>query len=103
MNREEILARSRKQSGELDERVQYEMGHGFGVGGIAVAVLCILFSILRAVRGESFYEFGVILFGYIAACSTYNFFKTKNKIFLPQSIATALVTIAGLIVCIVKG
>lgn len=103
MNREEILAKSRKQGGDLDERVQYEMGHGFGVGGIAVAVLCILFSILRAVRGESFYEFGVILFGYIAASSAYNYVKTKNKVFLPQSIATAIVTIVGLIVCIVKG
>lgn len=97
MNKEEILKRSRKENELIDEREKQEIGNSFGFGGIIVAILCIAFSVISAINGERFYEFGVIIFGYLAGTSWYNFKISKRKKYLVQGVACTLTIILGLI------
>lgn len=97
MDKEAVLAKSRKDNSYLDEMQQSDLRNGFGFGGAIVAVLCVLFSLIRALTGKSFFEFGVILFGYMAAASLYSFFKIKRKHFLIRGIAECVACAAGFI------
>ena len=82
MNREDILERSRKDNSDLDELQQRETVYGFGFGGITVALLCFVFSVIKALQGQRFYEFGAIIFAYSSATAFYSWYKTRKKRFL---------------------
>lgn len=103
MRKEEILEKSRQENSFLDERQQQELSNGFGFGAIIVAILCIIFSIIKAVLKERFYEFGVIIFGYMAANAWYSYAKTKKKQFLIQGIACGITSILGFIAYFLLG
>lgn len=95
MNKQEILEKSRQENSYLDEKQQVEIKEGFGFGGAIVAILCFVFSVIKVMQKESFFEFGVILFGYLAAIAWYSFTKTKKKSFLIQGIACGFTCILG--------
>lgn len=99
MKKEVILEKSRRDSSYLDEKEQRELSSGFGFGGIVVAILCVIFSMIKVFQQESFYEFGVILFGYISSTSLYSYARTKKKHFLIQGIAGAIALAGGLVGC----
>lgn len=97
MNKEEILAKSRKDNSYLDELQQSELRNGFGFGGIVVAILCVVLSVIKALQGQRFFEFIVILFAYMSATAMYSYMKTRKKFFLIQSIANGIVFIIGFV------
>ncbi len=97
MDKEEILAKSRKENSYLDEMQQSELKNSFGFGGVTVAILCIVFSVIKAMQGHRFYEFGVILFGYLSATALYSYRKTRKKNYLIQGIAEAIAVILGFV------
>jgi len=97
MDKDEILKRSREENKYLDEREQQEVGNSFGFGGVIVAILCFLFSIIKAINGTHFYEFGVIIFGYLAGVAWHNYKITKKKNFLVQAIANSFAVVIGFI------
>lgn len=97
MEKEEILKKSRKDNEYLDEREEQEVGNSFGFGGVIISILCIIFSVLKAVNGERFYEFCVIVFGYLAGISWYNYKITKKKKILIQAISNSFAVILGFI------
>lgn len=94
MNKEDILARAQNQQG-LDEREQRVYGDSFGFGSIVMALLCIAFSVVAAVKGRHFYEFGVILFGYQAAVQFRQYSKLKRKTYLVGAIACLIAALGG--------
>jgi hypothetical protein len=98
MKKEEILEKSKNENSYLDEMQRSELIKGFGVAGIVVVVLCVVFSVIKALQGKPFYEFGVILFGYMSASGLYSYIKTKKRQFLIQGIAcgiTGVIVFAG--------
>lgn len=97
MKKEEVLARSKIENAYLDERELQEVGTSFGFGGIVICVLCVLFSIIKAVNGERFYEFGVIIFGYLWGTAWYNYKISRKRNFLIQGIACTIAIIGGFI------
>lgn len=97
MKKEEILEKSRKDNEQGDEREEQVSFHSFGFGIVIVAILCIAFSIIKAVQGERCYEFGVIIFGYLSASNFYQFSRLKNKKVLISAIATLIVSILGIV------
>lgn len=99
MNREEILRRSRNEHSEdfLDEREQYEALKSYGFGGVVTAILCVIFAIVNYLRGQSYYEFGVILFVYLASTSWKAYISTKKKYFMFLGISGIVGSIASLI------
>ncbi|MEG1947862.1 MAG: DUF6442 family protein [Lachnospiraceae bacterium] len=60
-------------------------------------MLCVLFSILKAISGEHFYEFGVIIFGYLAGTAWYSYKISRKKNFLIQGIASTIAVVGGFI------
>lgn len=97
MNREEILEKSKKQNSYLDEMQRSELIKSFGFAGSVVAILCVVFSVTKALQGKPFYEFMVILFGYMSAIGLYSYTKTKKKHFLIQGIAYGLTGVIGFV------
>ncbi len=90
MNRDEVLRRSVNENSLLDEREQQESIKSFGFGGVIVAILCVFFSIVNAFRGQSFYEFGVIVFALLASTAWKSYISTKKKSFMVQGIICTL-------------
>lgn len=97
MKREEILKKSIEENRYLDEKQQREALQSFGFGGIIVAMLCVFFSIANAMRGQSFYEFSVIIFGYMAGWAWRSYMKTKKKNFMFQALVCSFAAILGLV------
>jgi hypothetical protein len=97
VNKEEILAKSRKENSYLDEMQQSELRNGFGFGGAVVAILCVVFSVIKALQGQHFFEFGVILFAYLSATALYSYRKTRKKQFLLLFIAEGITGLLGFI------
>lgn len=97
MKKEDVLAKSKKENAYLDERERQEIRNSFGFGGVVICVLCFLFSILRVLNGEHFYEFGVIVFGYLGGTAWYNYKISQKKNFLIQGIACSIAVVSGFI------
>ena len=97
MDREEILSKSRKDNSYLDEMQQSELRNGFGFGGAVVAVLCFVFSVIKVLQGQHFFELIAILFAYLSATALYSYRKTRKKQFLIQFIAEGITGLLGFI------
>jgi uncharacterized membrane protein YjjP (DUF1212 family) len=97
MDKKDILSKSRKDNSYLDEMQQSELRNGFGFGGVVMAILCVVFSIIKALQGQRFFEFVVILFAYMSATALYSYLKTRKKQFLIQTIAEGITGVLGFI------
>lgn len=97
INRDEVLSKSIKENRFLDEKEQLESIHSFGFAGVIVVILCVFFSIVNSVRGQSFYEFGVIIFAYLAASAWRTYFSTHKKGVMIQGIISSLGVIITLV------
>ena len=89
MNKEEILKKSIEENRYLDEKQQNEVMQSFGFGGIIVALLCLFFCIMNAIKGK--------IFGYMAGYAWSSYRKTKKITFLIQAIAGTFVAILGFV------
>lgn len=97
MKKDELLEKSRKENEQGDERNDQVSFISFGYGAIVVVLLCIIFSIIKAIQKERFYEFGVIIFGYLSAINFYQFAKLRNKKLLVTAIVTLLAAILAMV------
>lgn len=97
MSREDILRKSRDENGFLDEREREELGRSFGFGGGIVCLLCVVFAVARGLQGRSFYEFGAIIFGYLAGIMWRSYQITQKKAFFIQGVACGFVAVLGLV------
>jgi hypothetical protein len=97
MDKEEILAKSRKDNSYLDEMQQSDLRNGFGFGGVVIAILCVVFSVIKALQGQRFFELVVILFAYISATGLYSYMRTRKKRFLIQGIAGGITGVMGFV------
>lgn len=70
----------------------------FSFGGIVIIGLCVFFSFINMKRGSSFYDYGAIIFVYIASTLWRAFLFTRNKYYLLLSCLGAL----GVIVCVFR-
>ena len=76
MDKKEILAKNKRKSrNSLDEREQRVYNASFGLGAVAVGILCLVFSVYRAIHFQPFYEFVAIITAYL--CTT--FARKQNK------------------------
>lgn len=85
MDKNKILEQNKmKNRTGLDEREQKIYNFSFGLGAVVVGVLCLVFSVYRAVHFQSFYEFVAIITAYL--CTTF-FYQFKNLRRIPYLIA----------------
>lgn len=97
MQKEAILEKSRAENQYFDERERQEMRNSFGFGGAMICCLCGLFSVIKAMQGEPFFDDCTILFGYLAGISWYQYRIAKKKKILFLGLASSLVATIGLV------
>lgn len=103
MNKDEILARSRKDKNDEYEIKTFKDGQTIGI--ISIIVTCFFFMLVNAIisdlrgleTGIISFDYAAILFAYISGSNFYGFAKLKNKNNLIAGIAFALVFVCMLI------
>lgn len=93
MNKEEVLAMSRRKG--IDEREQMIEEDSFGFGLIAVLALVIIFGGWKLTYGEKSFDLISIFSGYLAASSFYKYKKLKAKKSLVAGILATSAVIAS--------
>lgn len=99
MNKQEILAKNKKDG--LDEREQTVYSRSFGFGAVVVAVLCLAFSVYRAFHGENFFEFGAIITAYLSTTFFYQYKDLRKTKYLIAAVATFVIAVACIIAFVV--
>ena len=79
MNRDEILKKAQAGKIGMDEREQQVLGLSFGIGGILMALLCVILAILRLVNGQDAYDYASIVFLYLAGTELHLYWKTRRR------------------------
>lgn len=95
MNKQEILARSKKIG--FNEREEMIEGDCFSYGLATVLALVVIFGVWKLIHGVRSYELTSILAGYITTASFHKYKNLKSKRFLIGGILGTLVTIASAI------
>ena len=79
MDRDEILKKAQAGKIGMDEREQQVLGLSFGIGGILMALLCVILAILRLVNGQDAYDYASIVFLYLAGTELHLYWKTRRR------------------------
>lgn len=94
MDKKEILAKNKRQARKsLDEREQGIYHASFGLGAVVVGVLCLIFSVYKALHHEMFYEFVSIITAYLCTTFLYQFKNLKKPGYLIAGIVTGLAAV----------
>ncbi len=94
MDKKEILEKNKQNHrNALDEREQRVYNASFGTGAVVVGVLCLIFSVVKAVHREPFYEFVVIIVAYLCTTFLYQYKKLKTPAYLIAGIAMGLAAV----------
>ena len=95
MDKKEILAQNKRKSrNNLDEREQRVYNTSFGLGAVAVGVLCLIFSVYKALNRETFYEFVTIITAYLCTTFLYQYKNIRKPFYLIAGIITGLAAVA---------
>ena len=98
MDKKEILEKNKeKNRNGLDEREQRVYNFSFGIGAVIVGILCLVFSVYKALNREPFYEYVAIITAYL--CTTF-VYQCKNLKRL-RYLISGLVTGIAAVICIV--
>ena len=101
MDKKEILERNKESSRKsLDEREQTVYNNSFGVGAIVVGVLCLIFSVFKAVHKEPFYELVSIITAYLCTTFIYQYRKLCKPVYLAAGIATGVAALISAVMFI---
>ena len=91
MDKKEILEQNKKKNRKgLDEREQKIYNVSFGLGAVVVGILCLVFSVYRAIHFQPFYEFVAIITAYLCTTFFYQFKNIRGVHYLISGIVTAL-------------
>ena len=91
MDKKEILEKNKeKNRNGLDEREQRVYNFSFGIGAVTVGILCLMFSIYKALNREPFYEYVAMITAYLCATFIYQFKNLKKPWYLISGIVTGI-------------
>lgn len=89
MDKKEILEKNKeKNRNTLDEREQRVYNFSFGLGAVIVGILCLVFSVYKALHFEPFYEYVAIITAYLCTTFLYQFRNLKRFPYLIAGIVT---------------
>lgn len=89
MDKKEILRKNKEQNrSSLDERERRVYNFSFGLGAVVVGVLCLVFSVYRAVNHEPFFEFAAMITAYLCTTLLYQFKNLRKMRYLLAGIVT---------------
>ena len=79
MDQNEILKKAQAGKGGMDEREQQALGVSFGIGGILMALLCVVLTIVRLADGQDAYDYMAIVFLYLAGTELHLYWRTRRR------------------------
>ena len=89
MDKKEILRKNKEQNrSSLDERERRVYNFSFGLGAVVVGVLCLVFSVYRAVNHEPFFFFAAMITAYLCTTLLYQFKNLRKMRYLLAGIVT---------------
>ena len=98
MDKKEILEKNKeKNRNGLDEREQRVYNFSFGIGAVIVGILCLVFSVYKALNREPFYEYVAIITAYLCTTFVYQFKNLKRFRYLISGLVTGIAAV----ICIV--
>ena len=98
MDKKEILEKNKeKNRNGLDEREQRVYNFSFGIGAVIVGILCLVFSVYKALNREPFYEYVAIITAYLCTTFVYQFKNLKRLRYLISGLVTGIAAV----ICIV--
>lgn len=98
MDKNEILEKNKqKKRSSLDERERRVYNSSFGIGAVVVGILCLAFSVYRAVHREFFYEFVVIITAYLCTTFLYQYKNIRRPLYLIAGLGTGLAAVFGIV------
>ena len=94
MDKKEILEKNKqKNRNSLDEREQRVYSSSFGIGAVVVGILCLVFSVYKALHREPFYEFVTIITAYLCTTFLYQYKNIRKPFYLIAGIGTGLAAV----------
>ena len=94
MDKKEILAKNKRKShNSLDEREQRVYNASFGLGAVAVGILCLVFSVFKALHREMFYDYVTIITAYLSTTFLYQYKNLKKPGYLIAGIGMGIAAI----------
>ena len=91
MDKKEILEKNRQQNhNNLDEREKKIYNFSFGLGAVVVGILCLVFSVYKALHHEPFYEYVRLITAYLCTTFIYQFTNLRKVMYLVAGIVTGL-------------
>ena len=97
MNKEEILAKSRKENQDHDERELQVKDKSMTFSYIAMIVLAAVFTSIRAGQGLPMMDLCATVCGSVCAGMAYRFFRTKKTEYCILALITFIVMIVAVI------
>ncbi len=94
MDKKEILEKNRQQNhNNLDEREKKIYNFSFGLGAVVVGILCLVFSVYKALHHEPFYEYVSLITAYLCTTFIYQFTNLRKVMYLVAGIVTGLAAV----------
>lgn len=93
MNKEEILAKSRKENQTSDERELQVKNNSFYWIYITVIIAATIFGLVREARGEKIYDLPAITCYSVCAGFLYRFIYTKQRFFIIMTVISFAVAV----------
>ncbi len=104
MNKEEILAKSRKENQYHDERDRQISAQATTYGALGMAVMFVILFVIRVfMKGGTSYDLFAMYFGFLAVSSIYKLKLLKGKTEIFTAIIYTIITSIWLILYILKG
>ncbi len=98
MDKNEILEKNKeKNRNGLDEREQRIYNFSFGIGAVVVGILCLIFSVYKALNREPFYDYVAMITAYLCTTFMYQFKNLKKLRYLMAGAVTGIAAV----VCII--
>ncbi len=103
MDKQKILDLNKRDNEGLDEREINIKVQSFHKASLTVICLCVILSLVSLLKGQTFYQYSVILFGFLGTQSFYQYKQTHQTIEFIQTGVCLFACLIGFIGFIILG
>ena len=100
MNKEEILARSRQENQDGDERERTLSMKAKAAGAIGMAIMFVILVCVKMARGQNVYDLLALYFSFFAASDIFQYRLIKEKKYLGTAACYTFAAIVFMIIYI---
>ena len=103
MNREEVLAKSRAENKDQDERDKLVSAQAANYSALGMTLVFVLFSVIKISKGETCYDLLSIHFSYLTASQLFRYKLLGDKKELASALLWCCITAVWIVLYFVRG